>query len=231
MRPIAEILNSWQFWLTGAVAGAVVYPIGLLLWPLVFPTVHTYPWKLPKKKNEGTVILAGSFNPPHYGHYAMLQYLAKKHAKVICVVGHNPNKEYDVTPEQRATLLRTMLSNKIEVHTESGYIWRYGKTRDCRILYRGIRSWRKDGAAETALQVLNTWGPLLYGPLAWPIPTHYLEGQPEYNHISSTLIRDLVASSSSGGGKNSDAVRKQLAKLVPECAVDEVLQFYAPKNR
>jgi cytidyltransferase-like protein len=223
MSLIVDTFASWKLWL-GSLGLAILYPLGLLLWPLAFPTIHAYPWKAPEQQKNDTVIIAGSFNPPHYGHYAMLQFLAKKHAKVICVVGHNKNKKYAATAEQRAILLRKMLPESIEVHTESGYIWRYGKTRDCRTLYRGIRSWQKDGTDERALQILNTWGPLLLGP-TWPIPTHYLEGQPEYNHISSTLIRDLVAASGTDA-----AVKKELAKLVPDCVVDEVLKLYAPKE-
>mmetsp|Transcript_17853 Transcript_17853/g.29547 ORF Transcript_17853/g.29547 Transcript_17853/m.29547 type:complete len:120 (-) Transcript_17853:186-545(-) len=119
MSLIVDMLVSWQL---GLAIILVIYPIGLLLWPLAFPTIHTYPWKSPKNQNRDTVILAGSFNPPHYGHRAMLQFLAKKHATVICVVGHNKNKTYEVSPDERASLLRKMLPDHIEVRTESEYI-------------------------------------------------------------------------------------------------------------
>ena len=59
------------------------------------------------------------------------------------------------------------------------------------LLFRGIRSWAKDGREEMQLLALNTWGPIIYGPLKWPLPTIFLEGDPRYNHISSTLIRNL----------------------------------------
>lgn len=61
---------------------------------------------------------------------------------------------------------------------------------DAKILFRGIRTWEKDGREERSLHILNLWGPLMYGPLKWPLPTHFLEGNPKYSSLSSTLIRD-----------------------------------------
>lgn len=223
-----DLIASCKFWLPVA----ILYPIGSLLWPLVFPTIISYPWPRPddSKKQNNTVILAGSFNPPHLGHFAMLSYLAQRHDKVICVVGCNPNKKYDVMPEDRARLLRTMFAAAdlpdIEVQVVSTYIWRYAKTRQCRIMYRGIRSWEKDGKEEHALHILNTWGPLMLGP-TWPIPSHYLEGKPEYNHISSSLIRSLLKGGE--GGDKRSTVRSEIVKLVPASIVDETIRLYTPK--
>jgi len=91
------------------------------------------------------------------------------------------------------------------------------------MFYRGIRNWDKDGADERALQILNTWGPILLGPLFWPIPTQYLEGNPKYNHVSSTLIRDLCKN------KGTDN-QKALVELVPANVADLVSNFYCPKD-
>ena len=70
------------------------------------------------------------------------------------------------------------------------YIWR--NFPQAAIFFRGIRSWKKDGADERKLAILNTWGPILYGPLWWPRPTYFLEGNPEYNHINinSAIVKD-----------------------------------------
>ena len=78
------------------------------------------------------------------------------------------------------------------------------------------------------MQILNTWGPLLYGPLYWPIPTIYLEGKPDYNHISSTLIRDL---SKDIGKKASEHVEQSLQELVPPEVANEVALLYSPEAK
>jgi phosphopantetheine adenylyltransferase len=87
------------------------------------------------------------------------------------------------------------------------------------MFFRGIRSWEKDGKEERTLQILNTWGPLLLGR-TWPVPTIYLEGKPEYNHISSTLIRDTCR----GGDCES------LSSLVPTNVTTEVTHLYSRKD-
>lgn len=100
-----------------------------------------------------------------------------------------------------------------------GYIWRYAKREGASLFFRGIRSWEKDGGEERGLQILNTWGPLLLGPLYWPIPTVYLEGKPEYNHVSSTLVRGACGASSA-----------ELTRLVPASICDDVASLYGKEG-
>lgn len=105
-----------------------------------------------------------------------------------------------------------------------GYIWRWARREGATVFFRGIRRWENDGSDERALQILNTWGPLLLGPLFWPIPTIYLEGNPKYNHVSSTLIRDLC---SDGKEDAEDA----LAELVPRNIAKSVSTLYCAKDK
>jgi cytidyltransferase-like protein len=110
-----------------------------------------------------------------------------------------------------------------------GYIWRYSKRVHATLFFRGIRSWEKDGEAEQYLQILNTWGPLVYGPLAIPIPTIYIEGDPKYNHVSSTLIRSICDSSSSGGDEQTKNTEASLSELVPSVVAGKVAKLYGAK--
>jgi pantetheine-phosphate adenylyltransferase len=200
-----------------------------LIYPILYPTVIPYPWpdvsrgEHRRDDKRKTVVLAGSFNPPHRGHLAMLLYLAERYGRVIVVVGVNPAKHYRVTGHQRADLIRDMLQQEagaknVEVQVVSGYIWRTVKPQGARIFIRGIRSWEKDGKEERSLQILNTWGPLVLGPLWWPLPTIYLEGKPEFNHVSSTLIRKICQSR---GG-----TQEELKTLVPGSIAESVAQYY-----
>lgn len=105
----------------------------------------------------------------------------------------------------------------------SGYIWRFAKRQEASIFFRGIRSWEKDGRDERSLQILNTWGPLMLGP-TWPVPTMYLEGKPEYNHVSSTLIRTICARG--GDCKTTES----LSSLVPSEMTEKVTVLYSRKD-
>ena len=107
------------------------------------------------------VLFAGSWNPPHAGHVAILRALAKRHGHVYACVGHNAKKTYQVDAAQRAMLVRAVvdadpvLRNRVTVVATAGYVWREAKRLKCAALYRGVRSWRADGFSETILHVLN----------------------------------------------------------------------------
>lgn len=66
--------------------GSFIAACWLLIPPILRPKVITYPWRLPdsysyrERDKKRTVAMAGSFNPPHLGHLAMLEYLSKRYA-------------------------------------------------------------------------------------------------------------------------------------------------------
>lgn len=111
----------------------------------------------------------------------------------------------------------------------------------CSTMFRGIRSWEKDGKEEKILLVQNTWGPIVYGPFKWPLPTVYLEGNPKYNHISSTLIRQLCKTFKHDNHgittqkKNTSLEEKTdeklaFALLFPAELIDRVIAAYSSKT-
>ena len=123
--------------LPNLIALIVIIPLIVLIKSIVWPRIIKFPWdendnnnnnnkKDQKKQNQSStnhqriVILAGSYNPPHLGHLAMLEYLATRHKQVIAVVGFNPSKHYDVTPTQRKTILEEMIrtTNKTNIQVE-----------------------------------------------------------------------------------------------------------------
>lgn len=108
-----------------------------------------------------------------------------------------------------------------------GYIWRYAKTQNASLFFRGIRTWKADGPEERHLQILNSWGPLLLGPV-WPLKTIFLEGDPQYRDVSSTAVRKICAELKEGTDcELSKLVNdKGLSKLIPECVLKTVVEVY-----
>jgi cytidyltransferase-like protein len=255
------------------------------------PRFRFYRRPPPLYNQATTVVLAGSFNPPHLGHVAMIRYLSQQYQRVIVVIGCNPHKVYTVSPSQRAALLRQILRYpsssfssstttstssttttssssssssspvgvfaarvsyaNVHVQIVEGYIWKIVQRQGAQLFVRGIRSWAQDGPDERKLQWQNIWGPLVLGPLWYPLPTLYLQGIPKYNHISSTYIRTIIqqysnnnnsststSTSTSNENENNDGTttkknpvpnavcRNHLLALVPEAIVDDVWQLY-----
>jgi len=222
-----------------------------MMYKLTYPTIISYPWSFPsnerwrRRDKQMTVVLAGSYNPPHKGHLAMLSYLSERYGQVIAVIGMNPLKKYAVSPAQRAELLQQMiqkciilkdgdkcdLGKNIRVQVVSGYIWRFAMKNQAKILYRGIRTWEKDGIEESMLHKQNLYGPMLLGPLKWPLPTYFLEGVPEYRHVSSTLIRELCEKNKSHDKettRNTSITRDYtlLDEYIPNALTAEVAKIY-----
>lgn len=57
----------------------------LIILRVLFPAILKHPWTFPpknsrqqKRDKEATVVFAGSFNPPHWGHLVMIKYLAER---------------------------------------------------------------------------------------------------------------------------------------------------------
>jgi pantetheine-phosphate adenylyltransferase len=214
---------------------ALIPPL-TLIYRIVCPRILTYPWTKASKKRNETVVFAGSFNPPHNGHIAMIKYLASTYENVILVIGMNPNKVYKVSPQTRADILHKMIAvrlgvremdkSRIRVKVVSGYIWRFCYSQNADIMIRGIRTWKKDGKEERALHILNTWGPIVFGPLKWPLKTVFMEGDTRYLDLSSTLIREACANQNAReNGKRSD--RSILEGMVPKQVEEEVIKAYS----
>lgn len=108
-----------------------------------------------------------------------------------------------------------------------GYIWRYAKKQNASIFFRGIRTWAADGAEERHLQTLNSWGPLLLGRI-WPLKTIFLEGDPQYRDVSSTVVRRICAELKKGGDCELSKLMKdeRLSSLIPECVLKTVVEAY-----
>jgi len=170
-----------------------------------------FPYPEPASKSK-VAVLAGSFNPPHLGHLAMLEYLSKAHTKVYAVIGVNPNKTYAVNPYQRQELLRAMLEERglsnVEVVVYGGIIFHFAREVKASVMYRGIRTWKEDGRAEKYLEFQNLFYQMVLG--RWPIPTAYLQGDPDLCTVSSTLLRSRLKE----GSKIDDLVPAGTAKAI-----------------
>ena len=188
-----SILNAV---LTAIISIVVVVTVFIVM-RLKYPIIIRANDKKKRKVSNDVALFAASFNPIHIGHVAILRRIAARHSKVYCVIGFNPKKKYPVTPEERKRLVEKVmeadsdLKDRVEVVLVKGYIWKFATRNNVNVMYRGIRTWKKDGDEETHLHFQNLLGPILLG-CVMPPETRFVESESKYMHISSSKIRSAV---------------------------------------
>ena len=131
-------------------------------------------------------IYPGSFDPFTNGHLDILKSGAVIFDKVIIAVSYNINKKGFLTVNERVDLIKKCVSNipNIEVDSFEGLTVDYAKKKDANILLRGLRT-SFDFEYELQLSQTNN-------ALNKDLKTVFLITKPEYNFISSSMVREVL---------------------------------------
>jgi nitrilase len=155
-------------------------------------------------------LFPGSFDPFHLGHLSIVEWAAQLHDEVVVGILGNPEKPSGMfTPDARAALATTATAHLPNVRCVvfRGVTGDLAKREHADVI---IRSAHKDADLERSLAVLNKF-------MSEGVPTEFAPSDPGLEHISSTKVRDLLAS---GDGEAASA-------LVPEAMRAELAT--APK--
>lgn len=138
-------------------------------------------------------VFPGSFDPITTGHLDIVYRARPLFDKVVVAIGVNDQKKTLYSLEQRREWLeRVFVDEKdIEVDHFSGLTADYCRKIGARYLIRGLRSAADFDYEKTISQVNSTIGDQL--------ETVFLISRPEYSHISSTIVREILK----GGGDAS----------------------------
>jgi len=147
-------------------------------------------------------LLAGTFDPPTFGHLDLIERSLKLFDEVYVGIATNPAKKPLIPLEMRKKLLQSLI--KAQVVTIEGLVADFAKKNKIELLVRGLRSFA-DLDRELQMAEMNK---KLSG-----IETVFIPGNPNLAHISSSLVRELAYH----GAK--------LGNLVPE----ETLKFLRKK--
>ncbi len=143
-------------------------------------------------------IYPGSFDPITYGHLDILKNAAGIFDKVIIAVAHNGAKNGFLNVEERVRLIKESINDipNVEADSFEGLTIEYAKKMGATVLIRGLRA-VSDFEFEMQLSQTNS-------ALCDEIKTVFLTTKPEYNFISSSTIKEILAN----GG--------DISKFVPE---------------
>ena len=132
-------------------------------------------------------IYPGSFDPITNGHLDILKNGCELFDKVIIAVSYNVNKKSFLTVDERVNLIKesiTVLPNA-EVDFFEGLTVEYAKSKGADVILRGLRN-SFDFEYELQLSQTNN-------VLNKELKTVFLITKPEYNFISSSMVREVLA--------------------------------------
>ena len=131
-------------------------------------------------------VFPGSFDPITKGHVDLVNRAIPLFDKIIVAVGVNSQKKYLFSMEQRLAMLEKVFANDDTVYVGQfeGLTVNYCKDEGARYLLRGLRN-ASDFDYEKTISQLNH----IIGD---DIETVFLISKPEYSHISSTIVREII---------------------------------------
>jgi len=158
-----------------------------------------------KISNVKIAVFPGSFDPITIGHVNLVKRALPLFDKIIVAVGVNSQKNNLFSLEKRLRWLRDVFSDepKIEIAFFEGLTVKFCAEIHAHYLLRGLRN-ASDFDYEKTISQLNTI-------IGEELETVFLISAPEYSHISSTIVREIIK----GNGN--------VAPFVPENIADELL--------
>lgn len=131
-------------------------------------------------------IYPGSFDPFTNGHLDILKSGSEIFDKVIIAVAYNENKKGFLSISERVELIRKSVAHlkNIEVDSFQGLTVEYAKKKKADVLLRGLRT-SFDFEYELQLSQTNN-------ALNKDLKTVFLITKPEYNFISSSMVREIL---------------------------------------
>lgn len=131
-------------------------------------------------------IFPGTFDPPTYGHISMIKRALGIFGEVIVGVSLLNGKDELLTIIERVELLKELFkdSSNVKVIGFKGLLVNLAKDLGISVIVRGIRT-VADFEYEYRMAITNSV--ILPG-----IETVFLMSEPEYNYVSSTLVKQIA---------------------------------------
>lgn len=136
--------------------------------------------------SQPIAVFPGSFDPITNGHVSIVRRALPLFSKVIVGMGVNQTKQSMFTVEQRITWIREAFADepKVEVMPFEGLTVDLCRRMGATFILRGLRN-SIDHGYERSIALMNRQ---LSG-----VETIFLPSAPEHGHISSTIVRELLA--------------------------------------
>jgi len=133
------------------------------------------------------VLCPGSFDPPTDGHINIIKRAIKTFGHVTVAVAYNRSKKAFFEPEERVDMLKAIFKGNKDVTIDSfeGLLVNYCKKNNFKTIVRGIRT-VSDYEYELQMSLANR----MLNP---DIETIFMMTEGHLSHISSTIIKEVIA--------------------------------------
>ncbi len=131
-------------------------------------------------------VFPGTFDPITLGHVEIVKRAVPLFDEVTVAIGVNANKKMLFSLEKRLEWLEKVFAKepKVKIDYFQGLTAKYCKKVDANYLIRGLRNSSDFDYEKVISQVNNTLGHNL--------DTIFLISQPNFAHISSSIVRELI---------------------------------------
>lgn len=138
-----------------------------------------------EQKQERIALFPGSFDPFTIGHQSLVKRGLALADRIIIAIGINENKQSSFPLEERLEAIRSLFQDdpRIEVITYHTLTTDLAEKTGAQFILRGIRSVIDFEYEKTIADINRT----LTG-----IETVFLLAEPQYAHISSSAVRELL---------------------------------------
>ncbi len=139
--------------------------------------------------NKKIAVFPGSFDPITVGHVDLVRRALPIFDEIVVAIGINTQKKYLFTLEQREKWLTdvfaaTEFQNRVRIETFEGLTANYCKRVGATWILRGLRNASDFDYEKTISQLNHIVGAGL--------ETMFLISQPQFSHISSTIVREII---------------------------------------
>ncbi len=134
---------------------------------------------------ERIAIFPGSFDPFTVGHESIVRRGLGIFDKIIIAVGHNTNKKYYFSIDERLAFIQAQFvdDKKIEVEKYETLTVDFARKRNAGFILRGLRT-AADFEYERAIAQVNR---IMTG-----IDSVFLLTTPEHTPVNSSIVRDIL---------------------------------------
>lgn len=145
-------------------------------------------------------VFPGSFDPVTLGHIDIIERALPLFDKIIIAIGVNAQKQGYFSLEQRINWLQELYGNqpKVEIDNYEGLTVDFCKSKNSNFILRGLRSAADYEYEKVIAQTNKSLNP--------GIETIFLLSKPEFGHISSTIVKEVL--------RNKGDIRKMVPLIV-----------------